>query len=237
MKRVFARGRYANVTSTMALVVALGGTAYAANTVRSSDIVNGQVKNVDIANNAVTSAKVANNSLRLGDIRPADRASLRGPAGPAGAPGSNGTTGPAGPAGAVGPTGAAGATGPRGPSDAIKKESTSFVATAAAFTSQQSISLPAGSWVVTGTGLVNNNGGATATASCRLLIGGTSVDELQSFSVPITGAPGERVPFSLTGAGTLAAAGTAELQCSLSQAGNVGQPSLTAIQVATLAAQ
>lgn len=234
MKRVFGRGRYANVTSTMALVVALGGTAYAANTVRSSDIVNGQVKRVDIANNAVTSGKVANNSLRLGDIRPADRASLRGPAGPAGptgAPGSNGAAGPAGSAGAPG------ATGPRGPSDAIKKESTAFVATAAGFTSQQSISLPAGSWVVTGTGLVNNNGGAAATASCRLLIGGTSVDELQSFSVPITGSPGERVPFSLTGAGTLAAAGTAELQCSSSQIGNVGQPSLTAIQVATLAAQ
>lgn len=32
----------------MALIVALGGTAYAANTVRSSDIVNGQLKNADV---------------------------------------------------------------------------------------------------------------------------------------------------------------------------------------------
>ena len=41
---------YANLVSTVALVAALGtGTAYAANTVFSTDIVNGEVKAVDIA--------------------------------------------------------------------------------------------------------------------------------------------------------------------------------------------
>lgn len=94
MKRMFRSGRYANVTSTLALVVALGGTsAYAANTIRSSDIVNGQVKRVDIANNAVNSGKVQNNSLRVTDFRAADRALLRGPAGANGANGANGTNG------------------------------------------------------------------------------------------------------------------------------------------------
>lgn len=69
MKRVFGNGRYANVTATLALIVALGGTAYAANTIRSSDIVNGQVKRVDLANNAVTSSKVKNNTLRGSDVK------------------------------------------------------------------------------------------------------------------------------------------------------------------------
>ena len=92
--RGFKGTRYANVTSTMALVVALGGTgAYAANTIRSSDIVNGQVKRADIANNAVTSGKVSNGTLRIGDFRAADRALLRGPAGANGANGANGAPG------------------------------------------------------------------------------------------------------------------------------------------------
>ncbi|MGI8595226.1 MAG: hypothetical protein ACR2ML_12845 [Solirubrobacteraceae bacterium] len=40
------------MTATLALFVALGGTAYAANTVRSKDIVDGQVKKADLAKNA-----------------------------------------------------------------------------------------------------------------------------------------------------------------------------------------
>src|ERR1044072_8673700 len=79
---------YANVISTLCLILVVGGgAAYAANTIRSTDIVNGQVKSVDIgtsevtptdiADNAVSSAKindgsvtsadVTNNSLRRGD--------------------------------------------------------------------------------------------------------------------------------------------------------------------------
>ncbi len=70
---------FANVCSFLALSVALGtGTAYAANTVFSTDIVNGEVKTVDIhaqavkagkiGTNAVTSAEVANNSLTTADL-------------------------------------------------------------------------------------------------------------------------------------------------------------------------
>jgi hypothetical protein len=50
---------FANVCAFLALVIALGtGTAYAANTVFSRDIVNGEVKTVDIAGSAVTKAKI-----------------------------------------------------------------------------------------------------------------------------------------------------------------------------------
>lgn len=62
---------FANVTSVIALFVALGGTsAYAANTVFSSDIVDGQVKAADLASLAATTAKLNNNAVtnaKLGD--------------------------------------------------------------------------------------------------------------------------------------------------------------------------
>ena len=80
---------YANVISTFCLVMVVGGgAAYAANTISSSDIINGQVKSVDIGtaavatvdiaadavdsskidDNTVTTADVANNSLRGADV-------------------------------------------------------------------------------------------------------------------------------------------------------------------------
>ena len=53
------------------LVIA-GGTAYAANTIGSTDIINGQVKSVDIGNNEVTSADVRDDTLADGGLAPVD---------------------------------------------------------------------------------------------------------------------------------------------------------------------
>lgn len=54
------QGKYANITSTAALVVALGtGGAYAANTISSDDIIDGEVKTADLGNAAVTPAKLS----------------------------------------------------------------------------------------------------------------------------------------------------------------------------------
>lgn len=65
---------YANVTATLALVVAVGGggAAYAVaakNSVNSASIVNGQVKRIDLAGNAVTGVKVADNTLTGADVK------------------------------------------------------------------------------------------------------------------------------------------------------------------------
>ena len=58
MRRIAARLTYANVVATIALVIAVGGgAAYAANTVFSTDIVDGEVKTADIATNAVRSTR------------------------------------------------------------------------------------------------------------------------------------------------------------------------------------
>ena len=60
---------YANVVSTLALIVAVGGgAAYAANTVFSSDIVDGQVRNPDIGTNAVRTGKILNENLTGDDV-------------------------------------------------------------------------------------------------------------------------------------------------------------------------
>jgi hypothetical protein len=64
-----ARLTFANVCSFLALLIALGtGSAYAANTVFSTDIVDGEVKTADIANNAVRSTKIGTGQVLNQDL-------------------------------------------------------------------------------------------------------------------------------------------------------------------------
>ncbi|MBJ7473429.1 MAG: collagen-like protein [Solirubrobacteraceae bacterium] len=120
---------YANVMSTFAAFVALGGVSYAAVT-----LPRGSVGNTQLKKNAVTSAKIKNGTIQGTDLAPglltssAGPIGQTGPAGPAGAPGVDGqpgATGPVGGQGAKGEPGAPGiqglpgtpgATGPAGPS-------------------------------------------------------------------------------------------------------------------------
>jgi hypothetical protein len=71
MNKHVLTGRYAAVTSTLALIVALSGTAYAVNTVRSSDIVDGAVKSIDIGTGAVESIDIKNAAVGTIDVAPA----------------------------------------------------------------------------------------------------------------------------------------------------------------------
>ena len=60
---------YANVMATLAVVlVVAGGTAYAANTIGSSDIINGQVKSADIGTGQVQSIDVKDDGLTAADV-------------------------------------------------------------------------------------------------------------------------------------------------------------------------
>jgi hypothetical protein len=88
------------VVASIALLVALCGTSYAA----VSQLARNSVGTAQLRNNAVVSSKVRNGSLLRVDFR---RGQL-----PRGARGPAGPTGPAGPAG---PAGAAGPAGPAGP--------------------------------------------------------------------------------------------------------------------------
>jgi hypothetical protein len=56
------------VVSCIALFISLGVAARAANTVFSTDIVDGEVKHVDLGTNSVTSINVYPKSLLLADL-------------------------------------------------------------------------------------------------------------------------------------------------------------------------
>jgi hypothetical protein len=96
--RVRGRLTYANVTATLALFVALGGTGYAAatlqkNSVGAKQLKNGAVTTSKLHQGAVTASKVAKNSLTgkqiiagtLGTVPSATHATTAGSAAPSGA--------------------------------------------------------------------------------------------------------------------------------------------------------
>jgi hypothetical protein len=104
MRRVSRPGRYANVASTLALVVALGGTSYAAVALPKNSVGNKQLKT-----NAVTSSKVKDRTLLGKDFKagqlpagPRGPVGARGPKGDTGAPGATGDQGVAGTPGVSG---------------------------------------------------------------------------------------------------------------------------------------
>jgi hypothetical protein len=100
---------YANVMATVAVFIALGGSAYAGITLSRNS-----VKSVHIANGQVRSADIRNGSVRLEDLSRAARAGLKGERGAAGAAGAPGAAGAAGAAGRDGSPGADGAKGDPG---------------------------------------------------------------------------------------------------------------------------
>jgi hypothetical protein len=107
---------YANVMASIAVFVALGGSAVAATlaknsvksrqiapgAVKTSELARGAVRNSDIARNAVTTSKVRNGSLRAGDFAPGQLPA--GPQGPQGIQGVKGDKGDKGDEGAPGAT-------------------------------------------------------------------------------------------------------------------------------------
>jgi len=79
-KRVGRRPSHQTVVSYLALfLVLVGGTAYAAATINSGDVINGSLKSVDLKCNAgVKGADVPRNNLRPADFGSGARASIRG---------------------------------------------------------------------------------------------------------------------------------------------------------------
>lgn len=77
MKLSRARLSYANVMSTIAVLLALGGSAYAVTITSSNvkdesllsrDIHNGTIKSVDLGSNSVTGTKIAANTITNSDV-------------------------------------------------------------------------------------------------------------------------------------------------------------------------
>jgi hypothetical protein len=92
------------VIATIALMVALAGTGYAATSLPANSVGNKQLQN-----NAVTSSKVKDHSLLRVDFGTNQvPRGPRGSVGPPGPPGAQGARGPTGPAGAPGTSGSSG---------------------------------------------------------------------------------------------------------------------------------
>jgi hypothetical protein len=78
MRNPLRGARYANVAATLALVVALGGTGYAATTIGTKDLKNnavtsakikdGNVKGGDLNENSVSTAKIKDGSVKDADV-------------------------------------------------------------------------------------------------------------------------------------------------------------------------
>jgi hypothetical protein len=107
MRRLRKRLTYANVMSSIAVFVVLGGGAYAATTLPKNSVGSKQIKA-----SAVSSSKVKDGALLLKDFKPGQLvAGALGPAGPTGSTGPKGDIGAKGDAGVKGDTGAQGSPG------------------------------------------------------------------------------------------------------------------------------
>lgn len=86
------------VLASAAVVIASGGSAYAATKIGSAEIRDNSIRGVDIKDNTVRGRDITNGTLRAKDFAPG---TLRtGPRGSTGPRGATGMTGPQGPAGA-----------------------------------------------------------------------------------------------------------------------------------------
>ena len=201
MRHLLRRPSYAEVAATLALFVALGGTAVAGTTL----LISGE----NVKDHSLTGVDIENASLGLKTFSPAARKALRGSngapgaRGPQGPQGSQGLRGPAGPEGATGPQGSPGAgitTGTASGADVVDYQD---------FTPLVSYALPAGGDYVIFTNLTVHNTGANGeylNCAFRLdgnLIGAAGVDTTA----------GSTVTGNSVGAFNAPGAGTVEFLC------------------------
>lgn len=217
MKHLRKRLTYANVMSSIAVFLVLGGgAAFAATQLAKNSVGTKQLKR-----NAVTAAKIKNGAVTASKLAP----SARPPAGPA-------VPGPAGPAGPEGPRGPSNGLYAMGPDNVEvgKSEAESVVV--------DELGLPPGKWMITATTGLTNISGNTRSAWCELSVNGTRLGLTRGLDV----APATQVSGSATvlGAASLSAESTVQFRCWANGAGVwvplESIPAMQAIQVETLAA-
>jgi hypothetical protein len=237
LKQIRKRLTYANVMSSIAVFAVLGGAAVAAvelpknsvgtkqlkknavkaskigkSAVKASKIAKGAVQTDHIADGAVTTPKIANDAVTGEKVNESTLAAVPD----------------------------ASKLGGKLPaayeSKAVEVGTNANVdISGTKTTTVQSLSLPAGTYVLIGRGTVNNNGGAAfdgGDLTCSVNAG-ADLREVRSFTLGATGTPGEREDFSAQLLHTFAAPGTATLTCTTTAAftGNVITPALTAISI------
>jgi hypothetical protein len=204
---LFKNGRYANVASTLALIVALGGTSYAAvaipkNSVGSQQIINSSVKSKDVKN---------------GTLKKVDFKASELPVGP---------QGPAGPAGPQGPI---------GPSTGYEFDATTNLNWTGNLQTVATLNLPAGNYVLSAKVLGNNNSAANANFECWLKVNGTVVDEMGDVLIVGPNVDGDRgfIPLASTASSAGAAVVTVDCDATISDGVWVDRV-ITAVKVGSL---
>lgn len=206
--KLFRQGSYATVTSTAALVIALGGTSYAAAMITGDDIKNG----------TVTTADVKNHTLKVKDFSAGTKSQLTGASGargPAGAPGPTGATGPAG------------AQGPAGLSNVASVYNDDPTVMTGSFKTVLSLQLQPGSYMITGKALVGRTA-TNARAQCN-------VESPGATDIAIASIPDNGVFQTLMGnvVVTTTSPGTARLDCTGANS-RVLWKKLTAVKVGSV---
>jgi hypothetical protein len=253
---------YANVMSSLALFVALGGVSVAATQLPKASVGNAQLKN-----SAVTHTKVKDGSLVAADFRvgelpegiqgergyegPRGERGLqgeRGPQGPQGEqglPGAQGLRGEQGIAGPAGATGSQGSQGPQGPQGPVGPGQATYFKQMAPpdeplFTTSISVPLefgplrlPAGSFVVTTTFYGFSDNGSAAT--CRMMADSDASNSPEVRAV----ATGSAILGTLTWARTWSSATNVKLSCFYYRGGytsglQLSSISLTATKVGSI---
>jgi Collagen triple helix repeat (20 copies) len=247
MHRIRGTFGYANVVSTLCLVLLLGGgTAYAATQL--------------LPKNSVGSAQIKQGAVTPAKLSPAAKQSMTGatgPQGPKGEPGPRGEIGPRGEAGQKGDTGAKGETGlqgtpgpkgntgdtgakgekgdegdlgPIGPSDVYSASAIlKGVNPASGTVTVVSLSLPAGNYLVAATQTAESEGGRS-TITCDIVVGSSSqANFFARIEGELSGTLADQATISLS------AQTTVSEQCqTVGKPMDLSEPTLTAIKVGTL---
>jgi Collagen triple helix repeat (20 copies) len=233
--------RFGQWTRPLTIGLVVGGTAagvvYA--TIPSGNVVYGCYAKsggaLRVIDSSVTGCKAGETALAW---------NVQGPVGPVGPKGDKGDPGPVGPQGPAGPIGATGATGPAGPAGASGTSDAFLVVgnTGAAkgilsdnaLHAFETLSLPAGNYLLFATGLVGDND-HDAVTSCGM----TSGSSLSIFTGIATKAGFQNdKEFSLVNAVQLPSGGSVQLQCSTADDGvEIAETKLAAVRVTSVTIQ
>lgn len=175
----------ATAIALLALIVALGGTSYAAVKITGKDVRDGSLTGADLKNGSVTGADVKDGSLAARDFGSGQL--------PRTARGADGPTGPQGPAGPPGPQGAQGEPGPAGPQGIRGRFPTRFNSSGegrpltedfvAVVSGKITLQAP-GTIYTHGTAEISGTAGGDDRGSCRTRV--TRPDGGASLSIPIS---------------------------------------------------
>ena len=174
LRRLISSLTYANVIATLALFLALGGSAIAV-----SQLPRGSVGTAQLRKSAVTESKVKNRSLLARDFK---RGQL--PAGPKGDLGPAGPMGPQGPQGPQGAQGSQGLDGEPGATNVTVKRPLLATVLAPGETTSVTITCPA-DHRATGGGVVGTQG--VTNDGIRMVFSGPAWDNGGSLSVAVNG--------------------------------------------------